>query len=616
MSEVRITVSGPVGCGKSALLGEIEIMCKALGVPVRYKEAEAARAEKNMTHAEWTAELEMYKPSVVLVEHIDRAGQHPTASTQVLDTPEKRAANALLFDMIGKSEWDLNCAAEHLKKFADNAVLAARASASQDTAPPAAVPAPGKTIEQERADFECWYLERSKENKIGTDDCAKQWAAWLARSGGNYSAPSDWKISPQPWGLSVAAPAQAVDARWIELVDATNELMTANVAYDIANTTQFDQIQKAAARLCAARERCDNAIFACEELRAALAAQPATPARVTPEMLDRLAKMQAEAAEIVREVAAISAACAPAGEPVAGEWMAWCEVKPEIAPVGGGSRIGVCASNEDAENIVAAHNAVVRERKAAPATVKDSLPVAPAGEPVAVELQGVKEQISEGDGFWRPCSGCYETVDGHAAGVYPYSNVLRCALGGGCHECGGIGAVWDNTDYEAMADYMQRENEKVAAPVANAGQEQAVAVPDGWRLVPVEPTHLMIGAGARAMLNADPKDYTNSLAMTRICYPAMLAAAPLPQQVAPEPVCFNHNCNQGRDCPLHAPTSRDAYDSMTPERKAALDADLQGLEQRIESHRRSRERRTHDEPVAEDRRKGDRRHAQRRDSED
>lgn len=70
MREVTITVSGPVGCGKSAILGEIEILCKALGVPCRYADEAAAQAEKNGTHADWTSALEMYKPSVVLVEAI------------------------------------------------------------------------------------------------------------------------------------------------------------------------------------------------------------------------------------------------------------------------------------------------------------------------------------------------------------------------------------------------------------------------------------------------------------------------------------------------------------------------------------------------------------------
>ena len=70
MSELTITVSGPVGSGKSAILGEIEILCKALGVPCRYADEAAAQAEKNATHADWTWALDLYKPSVLLVEEL------------------------------------------------------------------------------------------------------------------------------------------------------------------------------------------------------------------------------------------------------------------------------------------------------------------------------------------------------------------------------------------------------------------------------------------------------------------------------------------------------------------------------------------------------------------
>ncbi|MGU2419442.1 AAA family ATPase [Burkholderia cenocepacia] len=42
-----------------------------------------------------------------------------------------------------------------------------------------------------------------------------------------------------------------------------------------------------------------------------------------------------------------------------------------------------------------------------------------------------------------------------AAG-YPYSAILKCDLGAGCSECGGIGAVWDNTDYTAMGGAFER----------------------------------------------------------------------------------------------------------------------------------------------------------------
>lgn len=82
-------------------------------------------------------------------------------------------------------------------------------------------------------------------------------------------------------------------------------------------------------------------------------------------------------------------------------------------------------------------------------------PVYAAPQPAeSVELQGVSESLSSGDGFWRSCTGCHETNEGYDTG--PYSKTLRCHLGNGCRECGGIGAVWDDTDYDAMADYMAR----------------------------------------------------------------------------------------------------------------------------------------------------------------
>jgi hypothetical protein len=86
------------------------------------------------------------------------------------------------------------------------------------------------------------------------------------------------------------------------------------------------------------------------------------------------------------------------------------------------------------------------------------------GATVAVELSGVDEVLSEGEGFWRECSGCYETEDGHPVGHYPYSEVLRCYLGNGCAECGGLGAIWDNTDYEAMAHDFERALAATHAP--------------------------------------------------------------------------------------------------------------------------------------------------------
>ena len=65
---VTVTVSGAVGCGKSAIAGEIEIAMKALGLPVRWADQVAAQSEKNMTHADWSDALDLYRPEVVIVD--------------------------------------------------------------------------------------------------------------------------------------------------------------------------------------------------------------------------------------------------------------------------------------------------------------------------------------------------------------------------------------------------------------------------------------------------------------------------------------------------------------------------------------------------------------------
>ncbi len=63
--EVLVTVTGLTGSGKSAIAGEIEIMCRALGLEVEWGEG---AAEKHLTHADWTNALEMYRPRVRIVE--------------------------------------------------------------------------------------------------------------------------------------------------------------------------------------------------------------------------------------------------------------------------------------------------------------------------------------------------------------------------------------------------------------------------------------------------------------------------------------------------------------------------------------------------------------------
>jgi len=63
--EVLVTVSGLTGSGKSAVAGEIEILCKALGLEVEWTNGDE---EKYLTHADWTEALELYKPRVRIVE--------------------------------------------------------------------------------------------------------------------------------------------------------------------------------------------------------------------------------------------------------------------------------------------------------------------------------------------------------------------------------------------------------------------------------------------------------------------------------------------------------------------------------------------------------------------
>lgn len=87
-------------------------------------------------------------------------------------------------------------------------------------------------------------------------------------------------------------------------------------------------------------------------------------------------------------------------------------------------------------------------------------------------VDGVKEFREENpeDGFWRSCTGCHETNEGYDTG--PYSAAFGCALGMGCGECGGIGAVWDNTDYPDMVEFMKaadRDHENVKRILVESG---------------------------------------------------------------------------------------------------------------------------------------------------
>lgn len=98
-----------------------------------------------------------------------------------------------------------------------------------------------------------------------------------------------------------------------------------------------------------------------------------------------------------------------------------------------------------------------------------ALPVAEPEPLAAVDLWPDKEDVSEAMNakgyFWQTCSGCHETHEGVPTG--PVHPVLGCAVGHGCYECGGIGAVWDTTDYADLSDFLADKDRAlpVAAPL-------------------------------------------------------------------------------------------------------------------------------------------------------
>lgn len=84
--------------------------------------------------------------------------------------------------------------------------------------------------------------------------------------------------------------------------------------------------------------------------------------------------------------------------------------------------------------------------------VSENKTPAPVEHVLPIELNGVSAALEYGKGIWRTCTGCHESNEGYPTG--PYSTVMKCHLGGGCFECGGIGAIWDMTDYEDMGRYL------------------------------------------------------------------------------------------------------------------------------------------------------------------
>ncbi|MFQ6776923.1 hypothetical protein V6Z69_17090 [Cereibacter sphaeroides] len=94
-----------------------------------------------------------------------------------------------------------------------------------------------------------------------------------------------------------------------------------------------------------------------------------------------------------------------------------------------------------------------------------------SGEAVPPTWQAVADDVarvlSEDCGAWVSCTGCYATDEGYpTAGADP---VFGCALGMGCRECGGLGAVWDPTDWSALAVEDEGELSRDAAAAPGSG---------------------------------------------------------------------------------------------------------------------------------------------------
>ncbi len=93
------------------------------------------------------------------------------------------------------------------------------------------------------------------------------------------------------------------------------------------------------------------------------------------------------------------------------------------------------------------------------------------GEAVPPTWQAIADDVarvlSEDCGAWVSCTGCYATDEGYpTASTDP---VFGCALGMGCRECGGLGAVWDPTDWSTLAVEDEGELSRDEPPAAAPG---------------------------------------------------------------------------------------------------------------------------------------------------
>jgi adenylylsulfate kinase-like enzyme len=74
MAEVRVTISGLTGSGKSAIYMEIVAALRAIGVPVSHADPQAFQMLLNGGEGDSETGLQMYQPTVIMEErNIPRA---------------------------------------------------------------------------------------------------------------------------------------------------------------------------------------------------------------------------------------------------------------------------------------------------------------------------------------------------------------------------------------------------------------------------------------------------------------------------------------------------------------------------------------------------------------
>lgn len=91
-----------------------------------------------------------------------------------------------------------------------------------------------------------------------------------------------------------------------------------------------------------------------------------------------------------------------------------------------------------------------------------------------LNVEAFREITAENGGWWYPCSGCHESHEGVPTGEF--SKAMRCHRGGGCRECGGLGALWhewtafDEGYFGALKEGRSGEEALAAGEAARAAQ--------------------------------------------------------------------------------------------------------------------------------------------------